>query len=662
MAASPLSVVIHGHFYQPPREDPWLEMVEAQPSAAPYHDWNERVTEECYRAVVAARVPGPEGRISSILNTLELISFNFGPTLLEWMEKEAPETYQAVLEADAKSIKANAGHGNALAQAYHHTILPLASRREKISEVRWGIADFQNRFRRRPSGMWLPETAVDGTTLDVLAQEGIAFTIVAPHQVKAPPIGGQPGLFRTPGGRSIALFVYDGPFSQGVAFGPLLKDAEKWAKDVMMMGQRELISIATDGETYGHHHRFGEMALAAVLNILLKDTRVQVENFAAFLARNPPIQEVELVELSSWSCSHGVERWRSDCGCKMDPSEATQQEWRAALREAVEWLASQMHEVFSEEGPPLLGDPWEARNRYGPFADTETSSPRALELLEMERQTLRLFTSCGWFFDDLAGIEPVQILRYAARALELVGARGLELEEGFLKRLDRALSNETPVRSGRAIFLEEAKPRIAAHLRVAGGAALWDAVTTSTGPTGDGPGSGPGADSLETPGPADPGVPGFLVAKSDAGRFTVTHLRTRRQWEVDTRVGRPSKGPGVVSVRDGGLERFLPLELEELPEGYRVPMAEVIARREPEPSLALISAIRDLEDGAQGSVRLPSEKLEKVDYLAELHILLGKPIPFDAQTLFFRILSEASGDVARQLSVLRTPLGFTPAP
>ncbi len=251
-----------------------------------------------------------------------------------------------------------------------------------------------------------------------------------------------------------------------------------------------LISIATDGETYGHHHRFGEMALAAVLGLLRKDSRVRVENFSSFLSRHPAEHEVELVEPSSWSCVHGVDRWRSDCGCRMDPGQGTQQEWRKGLREAVDWLASQIHKIFEAEGPPLLGDPWSARNLYGSRSEAQTQDLRALELLEMERQALRLFTSCGWFFDDLDRVEPLQILRYAARALELTGPQQPELEEGFLKRLDAALSNGTPPRSGRAIFLEDAKPPVPAHLRVAAGAALWEAIAISRGvPEGEG---GPG--------------------------------------------------------------------------------------------------------------------------------------------------------------------------
>ncbi|MFH1763489.1 MAG: DUF3536 domain-containing protein [Gemmatimonadota bacterium] len=681
MAASPLSLVIHGHFYQPPRDDPWLETVEAQPSAEPFHDWNERITEECYRAVVAARVPGPGGRIANIVNTLEFISFNFGPTLLEWMALRAPRTYRSILEADATSMKARRGYGNAIAQPYHHTILPLASRREKVTEVRWGMADFRKRFGRDPSGMWLPETAVDAATLDVLAQEGIAFTIVAPHQVKKAPPNGLPGLHRTPDGRSVALFVYNGPLSNGVAFGSLLDNAEKWARDIVGSTRKRsvekpadeshprrtgtaepLISIATDGETYGHHHRFGEMALAAVLGLLRKDPRVRVENFSSFLSRHPAEHEVELVEPSSWSCVHGVARWQSDCGCKMDPAEGTQQQWRKGLRDAVDWLASQIHQIFEAEGPPLLGDPWAARNAYGPWAEANTADLRALELLELERQALRLFTSCGWFFDDLARIEPLQVLRYAARALELTGPRQHALEEGFLKYLDAALSNETPPRSGRAIFLEEAKPPIPSHLRVAAGAALWEAVAISRraqeGEGAPGPGR-TGRGQARNPGP---GVTGFQVTKMPLAVFGVTHRRTGRQWEVETRINRPSSGEGAVSVRPVGLvTEFIPIDLKDVPEGFRIPITEVLTGEVPDMRKALISAIDDLEQGIGVEAGPKNMVADRVRDLAELHILLDVPIPFDAQTTFFRILTDASPQAAQRLSVLRGILGFTSA-
>ncbi|PYO31398.1 MAG: hypothetical protein DMD32_09625 [Gemmatimonadetes bacterium] len=453
--------MIHGHFYQPPREDPWLNQVAAEPSAAPYHDWNERIERESYRAVVAARVYAPDGRIAHIVNTLASISFNFGATLLEWLERETPGTYAAVLEADRASRARHAGHGNAIAMPYHHVIMPLASRRDKITEVRWGIADFRRRFGRGPEGMWLPETAVDPETLDVLAAEGIAFTILAPHQVEQAPADGSAGRYRTSGGRSIALFVYDGPISHDVAFGSLLKDASAWAERLLAPGkrghERRLVAVATDGETYGHHHKFGEVALAWVLRELERRRDARVENFAAFLARHRPEQEVKLVAPTSWSCAHGVERWRADCGCRMAPERPTQQRWRAPLREALDWLAGELHARFEQEGGALFAGSWAARDAYG---TDRTGDGRARELLEMERNALRMFTSCGWFFDDIAGIETIQILRYAARAIELAGADAPRLEAGVLERLARAQSNERAEGTGRDVYRNHVKRRV----------------------------------------------------------------------------------------------------------------------------------------------------------------------------------------------------------
>jgi hypothetical protein len=614
--------------------------------------------------VVAARVPGPGGRIADIVNTLEHISFNFGPTLLQWLEEQAPQLYKAILDADGASAKATRGHGNAIAQAYHHTILPLASTREKVSEVRWGITDFRTRFGRDPVGMWLPETAVDGVTLDVLAQEGIAFTIVAPHQVEELPPNGLPGLYRTPGGRSVALFVYNGPLSHAVAFGALLNDAEKWANDII--GQEDgpdaegLVSIATDGETYGHHHRFGEMALAAVLRRLQRDPRARVENFSSFLSRNPARHEVTLVEPSSWSCTHGVERWRSDCGCKMDPAEDTQQEWRRGLRNAVEWLASQIHRIYETEGLPLLGDPWAARDQYGPEGMADTDNPRTLELLELERQALRLFTSCGWFFDDLAGPEPLQILRHAARALELSDVKQDELEEEFLNRLDAAISNEDPPRTGREIFLQEAKPRVPAHLRVAAGAAFWNAVATSVPTIAYEETSG----AVEESGNKEnPGVPGYRVTTNASGLYRVTHNRTRRQLDVETRIYRPSAGRGAIAVREAGTgAEFVPLDLKDLPEKFRLPITRTLTKEVPDFSPALVRAVEELKKGRGDETRPTEDQLSRIRDLADLHTLLGEAIPFDAQTTFFEIIEDADPAVARQLQGLRIPLGFTPSP
>jgi alpha-amylase/alpha-mannosidase (GH57 family) len=373
-------------------------------NAAPYHDWNERIERECY---------------SRVAGSLASLSFDFGPTLLEWMERHAPDTYAAVLAADRAS-------GNAVAMPYHHVILPLSPRRDKTTEVRWGIADFQRRFGREPEGMWLPETAVDHETLDVLAEEGIRFTILAPHQVERAPAGGLPGWYRTAGGRRIAIFTYDGGLSHGVAFGPLVNDAAQWV-DRLTSASADLVAIATDGETYGHHHKGGDVTLVRVLE------NIETETFASFLARRPPEEEVHLVSPSSWSCPHGVERWRAECGCRAAPERASQQRWRAPLRAAVDWLSGEIRGAFERDGRAL---------------------PTALE-----NQLLRMFTSCGWFFDDIAGIESVIVLRSAARAIELAGPplEQARLEAGLLERLALAPSNDPSVGTGRALYMQRVK-------------------------------------------------------------------------------------------------------------------------------------------------------------------------------------------------------------
>jgi len=408
LTRSPRSIVIHGHFYQPPRDDPRTGIIPVEINAAPDHDWNERIERECY---------------APVSRSLGLVSFDFGPTLLQWMERAAPDTYAAVLAADRAS-------GNAVAMPYHHVILPLSPRRDKTTEVRWGIADFRRRFGREPEGMWLPETAVDHETLDVLAEEGIRFTILAPHQVNGAPAGGLPGWYRTTGGRRIAIFTYDGGLSHGVAFGPLVNDAAQWV-DRLTSASGDLVAIATDGETYGHHHKGGDVTLARVLETLAQRGDVRVDNFASFLARRPPEAEVGIVSPSSWSCPHGVERWRAECGCRAAPERATQQRWRAPLRAALEWLSEEVRAQFEREGRPLP--------------------------TELEHQLLRMFTSCGWFFDDIAGIESVIVLRSAARVIDLVGPQGARLEAGLLERLALAPSNDPVVGSGRELYLQRVK-------------------------------------------------------------------------------------------------------------------------------------------------------------------------------------------------------------
>ncbi|HYK11528.1 MAG TPA: DUF3536 domain-containing protein [Gemmatimonadales bacterium] len=424
------SVVIHGHFYQPPREDPWLDRVLVEPSAAPFHDWNERIEHECYGPLVAN-------------GALQGISFDFGSTLFEWLERNAPQTYTGVIAADRAT-------GNAIAQPYHHIILPLATRRDKVTEVRWGIADFRRRFGRTPEGMWLPETAVDEESLDVLALEGIQFTVLAPHQVSGAPPRGTPGRFKTSGGRSIVLFPYDGGLAQGVAFGEALKDASAWAEQ-LAGHDADLVTIATDGETYGHHKKGGDQVLAGVIANLRSRPGVSLENYTSYLKRHPVLQDVKLVAPTSWSCAHGVERWRSNCGCKMAFDRPSQQEWRTPLRDGLNWLAGEIHKIYERASAGIVRDPWAVRDGYGEVVGRR-DRPDA-PLLELEKYALRMFTSCGWFFDDIGGIEAIQILRYAARAMELTGGEKRRLEAGFLEYLARARSNDPAKGSGRDAYL-----------------------------------------------------------------------------------------------------------------------------------------------------------------------------------------------------------------
>ena len=500
-------ITIHGHFYQPPRENPWLEAVETQDSAFPYHDWNERITVECYEPNASARILDDGDRIRRIVNNYASISFNFGPTLLSWLQSAAPETYASILDADRLSRQRFSGHGCAIAQTYHHTILPLANDRDKRTQVRWGIRDFQHRFGHKPEGMWLPETAVDVASLEALAAEGIAFTILEPHQAaRWRAIGAEqwhqghldpaiPYVCRLPSGARIAIFFYDGPISRAVAFERLLARGENFA--LRLTGafndgrtSPQLVDIATDGETYGHHHRFGEMALAYALQFIEDNRLAQLTNYGEHLERHPPAHEVEIAERTSWSCVHGIERWRSDCGCNTYSSPGWNQQWRAPLRNALDWLQGELAAIYERHGGQVFDDPWQTRDDYidvildrsddhvGRFLDAHCtrasrSAQTALELLEMQRNAMLMFTSCGWFFSDVSGIETVQVLHYAGRAIQLAEKiSGVELERAFLARLSPARSNHPERGTARDIYEREVVParldlaRVAAHYAV----------------------------------------------------------------------------------------------------------------------------------------------------------------------------------------------------
>jgi len=500
-------VCIHGHFYQPPRENPYLEAIELQDSAYPYHDWNERITAECYAPNAASRILDEENRILKLINNYAEISFNFGPTLLSWMKEQTPRVYESILQADQESQPRFSGHGSAIAQGYNHMILPLANRRDKVTQVKWGIRDFESRFGRKPEGMWLPETAVDTETLEVLAENGIAFTILAPRQAKRVRAKGaktwedvtgakvdpsRSYVATLPSKKKISLFFYDGPISQGVAFEGLLNDGKRFA-DRLMSGFSEtregdqLVHIATDGESYGHHHHYGEMALSYALDEIQKGDKAKLTNYGEFLEKNPPQYNAEIVEDSSWSCVHGVERWRIDCGCNSG-GHPWNQAWRAPLRAALDWLRDCLAPIFESKMKEYVRDPWECRNDYIRVILDRSEENRTkffaahgikpldaqqqvtvLKLLEMQRHAMLMYTSCGWFFDELSGLETVQVIHYAGRALRLgEEVSGQTIEAEFLKHLAEAKSNLAAYGDGAQIYEKWVRPAVIDIERVAG--------------------------------------------------------------------------------------------------------------------------------------------------------------------------------------------------
>jgi len=504
-------VCIHCHFYQPPRENPWLETVESQDSASPYHDWNQRIARECYLPNGASRILDSEHRIAKIVNNYSRISFNFGPTLLSWMEERAPEGYQRILDGDRDSQKQFSGHGSALAQAYNHTILPLSTSRDKRTQILWGIKDFQHRFGRDPEGMWLPETAVDLDTLEILSGEGIEFTILAPRQAAqlrverdSPWINLEYGadsrrgyVCTLPSGRTIGLFFYDGALATAVAFEKLLFSGENFARRLLSRfdpdgDSAQLMHVATDGETYGHHHPHGDMALAYSLQYIEEHKLARVTNYGEYFAMHPPAQEIRIKEKTSWSCAHGVGRWESNCGCNAGAGSDWNQEWRRPLREAFNWLRDDLLADYEHSAKQLLKDPWSARDDYSAVVLDRSAasvdafltrhsnhllSPhekvRALRLLELQRHLMLMYTSCGWFFDEPTGPETVQVLQYAARAVQLSQQlfRG-NREEQFLKRLELVHSNIPKFGNGCEIYEHFVRPAmldlpgVAAHYAI----------------------------------------------------------------------------------------------------------------------------------------------------------------------------------------------------
>ena len=483
---------IHGHFYQPPREDPWMDTVFPEGSAAPATHWNERICAESYAPLAWARRLDGQGRIIEIMNCFEYMSFNFGPTLLTWMERMAPDVYARVLEGDRLS-QARLGHGNALAQIYHHVIMPLATDLDKRAEIAWALADFESRFGRQAEGMWLSEAAVDTRTLELLAQAGVRFTILAPRQARqvaevgienwSPANEGnlnirEPYLVELPEGRSIAVYFYDGPLSQAVAFEGLLRHGDMfWGRLSGMAGQG-LLALATDGETYGHHFKFGEMALAFALSqARAGEQGVELTNYAAYLAENPPRRRARIHENSSWSCAHGVERWRADCGCATEHKPGWNQSWRAPLRDGLNAVKARLDKHFLELGATLYREPQETLIAYGrvlcgleapgAFASSRflpglsaQQQDTAWRLLTMQKWALSSFASCAWFFDDLGRIEPLNALTFALRAMQLGARTGMDdLEPLLLSYIGQASSNDPALGSGFDLWNQEVRPR-----------------------------------------------------------------------------------------------------------------------------------------------------------------------------------------------------------
>ena len=496
-------LTVHGHFYQPPRENPWLEAIELQDSALPFHDWNERVNLECYNPNSASRIVDDKNKVLDIVNNYSLMSYNFGPTLLSWMEKHAPKTYERIIKADVVSRVQFSGHGNAIAQVYNHMIMPLANRRDKETQVRWGIRDFEYRFGRMPEGMWLAETAVDDETLEVLADNGIKFTILSPYQsLKYRKMGDKEWtdagwgnidpakpyryFIKNNPKKFVDLFFYDGAISKSVAFDNILQDGNKFVarlKEGISSSRNypQLIHIGTDGESYGHHTKFGDMALAYVLRVKAQEEGFTITNYGEYLEKYGVHDEVDIKQASSWSCFHGVGRWKEDCGCSTGGQPSWNQRWRKPLRDALDYLRDNLIELYEKHGKKFFTkDSWDVRNEYinvildrselsiknflknnlKPECDDD-DKVAAMKLLEMQRQAMLMYTSCGWFFADISGIETTQIMKYAARAMQLAASfTEKDYETEFINILANAQSNIKEFGTGADIYRKFVKPSV----------------------------------------------------------------------------------------------------------------------------------------------------------------------------------------------------------
>jgi alpha-amylase/alpha-mannosidase (GH57 family) len=609
-STTPIALVIHGHFYQPPRENPWTDEVSPEPSAAPYHDWNQRILSECYRANAFARVYGTAGRIQTLVNNYSHLSFNVGPTLARWIEVHDPITTQRLREGDEEQRR-RLGAGGALAQVWGHPITPLCDPRDRRTQIRWGLQDFERRFGRPAEGMWLPETAADPATLEALIEAGLTFTIVAPEQLAAvrPPGGTWKTVTRETvdtgrayrfvhgdgSGRSLALAVFDGPLSREVAFGTATRDSESLLAAVSAsaarssVASRRLVLAASDGELYGHHKKFADLTLAHVTAGGAATRGLEVTNLAAYLRAEPAVWEAELArgpggEGTAWSCPHGLGRWQRDCGCAMRQREETgwTQAWRAPLRAALDHLRERAADLFQGLGGELFDDPWRTRDDFGAVLDappeerldflvrhgrgalrggSRAAKRRATLFMEMQRACLLMYASCGWFFDDVAGVESALCIRQAVYALDLwKELGGKPPAEAVLGRLALAQSNIPHAGTGADVFRRMSMHRSTAAHAVAAVAMAELAGTAAAGRE-------------------QSSVPGFKVerprlsARKTArlrGRARVSRLRTGETETMPYQA--TAQGPLALHCQVGRIH----LTLSALPEETREPI--VLAR------------------------------------------------------------------------------------
>jgi hypothetical protein len=467
----PRHIIIHGHFYQPPRQSPWTGLIAPEPSAAPFHNWNERILSECYNANAHAHIM--QGRTAFIRNNYEALNFDFGPTLHGWLEQHGKAAYRAIQRANQAAVEARAGHGNAIAQSYNHSILPLLDSRARELQIEWGIQDFVYRFGQRPEGMWLPECAADDDTLAAIARAGIRFVILGADQGHFSRPGRDAGPFRwTLADLHLAVFRFDRELAGQIAFSDLLSDGARFAEilaaTALTLAPGAALVIATDGETFGHHKRSGASELARAISILEQREDVVVSNCAAYLVAHPAADHFRLETASSWSCAHGVERWRANCGCRMDNH--TSQEWRAPLRATMEFVLNHAAAVYDRFAAEIVDNPYAAlRDSAQLFADQnpallvdfgtryrvrdDTARDRLMRLFEMVRAAHAALTSCAWFFDDFGGLEGRVALRWAARAVELAGELTPGIEHEVLQQLRLIRSNRHEIGDAATLYL-----------------------------------------------------------------------------------------------------------------------------------------------------------------------------------------------------------------